>query len=230
MTSKLPMALVALALFGCSGPKDRAVPPDIAKWETELKASIEKLAEEDKKLFADFVLRAKLGDVFGGKGVEEGLTIGKAIEHQKEWVEGKEREKAEAERAALRKQVDDLLTVTVLKLEVVNESDSERQLLELGFKNRGQKDILSIEGTLKFIDTLDKEVGAVKFSYDNGLKAGASGVWKGSRHYNQSIASHKAVANLEEGKYTTRFEPEMIVLTDGTKFVVHKARSFLAPR
>lgn len=229
MKSNLLIVLVTLALFGCSGPKDTVVPTDIAKWETELKSPIEKLTEEDKKLFLGFVMRAKLGEVFGGKGLEEGLTIGKAIEKQKAWIEEqgqKEAEakllkqKLEAERAALRKQVDDLLTVTVLKLKLVNESYSENQLIELGFQNKGQKDILGIKGTVKFIDIFDKEVGAVGFSYDDGLKAGASGTWKGSRRYNQFIESHKAVANLEEGKYKTRFEPEIIVFTDGTKLVI----------
>jgi len=222
MKSKLLMAFVALALFGCGGPKDRVVPADMGKWEAELEASIENLDEEDKKLFASFVARARLGEVFGNKGVEKGLTIGKAIEHQKAWIERKKREEAEAERAALLKQADDLLAVTVLKLEVVSESSSERQLLELGLRNKGKKDIHGVKGTVKFMGISGKEVGAIEFSYDNGLKAGASAVWKGSRHYNPLVASHKAVANLEEGKYTTRFEPEMIVFTDGTEFAIKK--------
>jgi hypothetical protein len=96
MKSNLLIVLVTLALFGCSGPKDTVVPTDIAKWETELKSSIEKLTEEDKKLFLGFVMRAKLGEVFGGKGLEEGLTIGKAIEKQKAWIEEQGQKEAEA--------------------------------------------------------------------------------------------------------------------------------------
>jgi hypothetical protein len=229
MKLNLVIIMFALALLGCGGAKDKAVPSDMAKWDTELKPSIDKLTEEDKKLFLGFVMRAKLGEVFGGKGLEDGLTIGKAIERQKTWVDEQAKKEAEAkllkqkleaERAALRKQVDDLLTVTVLNLKLVKESYSENQLIVLGFQNNGQKDILGIKGTVKFIDIFDKEVGAVGFSYDDGLKAGAAGTWNGSRRYNQFIESHKAVANLEEGKYKTRFEPEMIVFSDKTKLII----------
>lgn len=96
MKSHLLIVLVALALFGCSGPTDKLVPTDMAKWETELKPSIEKLTEGDKKLFLDFVMRAKLSEAVGGKGLEEGLTIGKAIEQQTAWIGEKSKKEAEA--------------------------------------------------------------------------------------------------------------------------------------
>lgn len=221
--------LFVLVLVGCSGPKDKIVPADMGTWDTELKSSVDKLTDEDKKLFLGFVVRAKLGEVFGGNGIEEGLTIGKAIDKQKEWIEERKqkeeesrllKEQIEAERAALRKQVDDLLTVAILQLKLVEESYIKNQHFEIGFQNKGKKDILGIKGSIKFIDIFDKEVGAVGFSYDDGLAAGASGTWHGVRSYNQFMPAHIAVANLEEGKYTTRFEPEMIVFTDGTKLQI----------
>ena len=217
-----------LDIYG--GPKNKVVPTDIAKWDTELKPSIEKLAEEDKNLFMGFVMRAKLGEVFGGNGLEEGLTIGDAIKQQKAWVKKQELNEAESkllkqklgvERAALLEQVDDLLTVTVIKLQLVMESEYTKNIImEFGFKNKGQNDISGIKGSITFIDIFGKEVYSMSFGYDDGLKAGASVTWKGSHHYNQFLESDVILANLEEGKYTTRFNPEMIVFSDGTKLVI----------
>jgi len=34
------------------------------------------------------------------------------------------------------------------------------------------------------------------------------------------IPAHRAVWNLEGGKYTTKFKPEAVALKDGTKLVV----------
>ncbi|HRO67314.1 MAG TPA: hypothetical protein PL182_07110 [Pseudobdellovibrionaceae bacterium] len=63
----------------------------------------------------------------------------------------------------------------------------------------------------------DKEIGSIGFNFTNGIKSGATAKWDGSRHYNQFLPEHRALANLEEDKYTTRFQPEMIVFKDGTK-------------
>lgn len=220
--------LVVIALVGCSNPKDTLVPTDISKWE-QLKPIVEKLSEDDKKLFLGYTIRMKFSEVLGGKGLEEGLTIGKAIEKQKIWVVEQEKKEMEtkllkqrilSEQIALKKQVDDLLIVTVLKTKLEKDSYFENQVFEIGFQNKSLKDIRGIKGVVKFIDIFDKEVGAVSFGYDDGLKAGATGAWRGVRQYNQFIESHRAVANLEEGKYTTRFEPEMIIFSDGTKLEI----------
>lgn len=96
MKSHLLIALVALALFGCSSLRDKVVPADMAKWETELTPSIDSLPEGDRKLFFAFVMRAKISEAVGDKGLEEGLTVGKAIEKQKAWIEEKSQKVAGA--------------------------------------------------------------------------------------------------------------------------------------
>ncbi len=44
--------------------------------------------------------------------------------------------------------------------------------------------------------------------------------WLGSREYDKHIDEHRAIWNLEEGKYTTRFIPESVVFADGSKLEV----------
>ncbi len=231
---QLIVVLFALSIAACSNPQDKVIPTDMSKWETDLKPSVEKLGEEDKKVFTAYLMRAKLGETFGGKKMPDGITIGKAIEEQKRWADEQAKREAEAkalkekleqERATLRKQVDEMLTVTVVQLKLEKGSFEsgniiDRQLIKLGFQNKGTKDIMGIKGEVKFIDIFDKEVASVLFSYDGGLKAGTSSTWTGSRNYNQFLQEHKALANLKEGKYKTRFEPEIIVFADGSKLVV----------
>lgn len=220
-----------LILTSCTDPKKTVIPADMSKWETDLKPSIEKLSEEDRALLTAYLMKAKLGEAFGGKP-EEGLTIGKAIENEKAWTLEQEKkdqeakllkEKLQKEQAQLQKQVDDMLTVTVLKLKLEKESFRTIQVIKLGFKNNGSKDISGIKGTVRFIDMFGKEVGSIAFSFTDGLKSGGTAKWSGSRHYNEFISEHRAIANLEEGKYKSRFKPEMIVFKDGSKLALPEA-------
>ena len=231
MNIRLVFVAFAFILAACSDPKSIVIPNDMSTWDKTLKPSIEKLTEDEKKLFLGYTMRAKMGEVFGGKGIEQGMTVGKAIEQQRAWIEEhKAKEAAEkalkaklqAEQAALKKQIDDLVTITVLELSLQKDRFTDNQIIKLGLQNKGAKDLRGISGTVKFIDIFDKEVGAIHFSYDNGLKAGSTASWIGSRHYNQFLEAHKAIARLEEGKYKTVFEPEMLVFEDGTKMSITK--------
>ena len=226
MKTNILIVIAAFTLIACSDPKGTVIPQDIATWDKTLKPSIDKLNEDEKKLFLGYTMRAKMGELFGGKGIESGTTVGKAIEQQKKWIAERELKEVEekalkakllADQAALTKQIDDLITVTVLELSMQKENYREQQVIRLGLQNKSTKDIRGISGTMKFIDMFDKEVGAVYFEYTNGLKAGATASWTGTRDYNQFLEQHKAIARLEEGKYKAAFEPEMIVFEDGAK-------------
>jgi hypothetical protein len=227
-----PLAILfALTLSACNAPMDKLVPVDVAKWETTLKLSIDRLSAEDKKLFLGFMTRARLEETLGGKPIEEGMTIGRVIERQKTWVADEVKKevdarlskgKYEAERAALKRVVDDLLTVTVVELKLVKKGHVANQVIKLAFSNKGEKDILGIKGQIRFIDIFDHEVESIGLRYADGLKSGASSVWTGSRHYNQYQESHKALAALENGNYRFQFEPEMIVFADGVKLIAKR--------
>lgn len=229
------MALAAITLLAaCSKPQNTVLPTDVSKWGDEVKASIQKLSEEDQTLFFGYATRNAMDAAFGGKGIPPGTTIGAAIADQKQWIAARDKANAEqqalkekmlAEQEAFRKQVAGAVTVTVIekKLLPINYEArrfSEEQFFKLGFENKSGKDIAGIQGEVTFIDIFDKEVGSFTFSYDHGIKAGEIATWEGARQYNQFLPEHQALANLESGKYTTKFKPEMIVFSDGTKMRV----------
>lgn len=227
------LAVVAIALFaaGCSKPQDTVIPSDMSKWDTELAPQVKKLSDEDQKLAIGYITRAKLGEVLGGKGVTFGTTLGEAITQQKAWVAERQEEekkaaalKAEVEKAeaAHAAQVARAVTVSLIsKKELPRDYElrrySEEQEFRIAVKNTSEKAISGVAGTLEFIDVFDKVVGAVSFKITESLAPGGGTIWTGSRDYNQFLAEHRAVWNLEEGKYKTRFVPGTIVFADGTK-------------
>ncbi|MBA4109363.1 MAG: hypothetical protein C0487_07205 [Leptothrix sp. (in: Bacteria)] len=181
-------------------------------------------------------MRAKMGEAFGGKGLPPGTTIGEALEGQKKWIaeqrakqaaEESLRKKLAQERTAAIQKLGQAVTVTLLaKHEVPKNFDlgrySEYQEFRIGVQNNSGKAITGVAGEIKFIDVFDKEIGAVNFRITENIEPGKSATWIGGRDYNQFIEAHRSVWNAEEGKYTTKFEPEMVVFKDGTKLSVSK--------
>lgn len=224
------ITLVAL-LAACSKPTETVIPSDMSTWEKELIPKVRKLSDEEKKLLMAYLMRAKMGEVFGGKGVPLGQTVGQALDEQKKWQEEQEKkaaeeralkERLEKERAAAAAAMTKAVTVTLLS-KIEREKDyhanrfSDEQVFKIGLKNTSDKELVGISGSLNFIDVFDKKVGAVTFAISERLKPGQEYTWTGSRRYNEFLDEHRAVWNLEEGKYTTRFIPEKLVFADGTK-------------
>lgn len=228
------LLVVALAVAGCSTPEDTVIPSDMATWDEKLAPEIQKLSDADREKVAAYLARAKMGEVFGGEGIPIGLTLGRAIEEQTAWEaeqaerraeEEALRQKLEQERLAAEKALSEAVTVTLIsKSELPSNYRARRysdyQQFRVGAQNNTDKVMVGVSGEIKFIDVFDKEVGAVSFGISEKIEPGKSIVWTGGRDYNQFIDSHRAVWNLEEGKYTTRFVPEMVVFEDGTRLTV----------
>lgn len=223
-------------IYGCSNPTDAVIPSDMTAWDKDLAPELKKLPDADREKVAAYLMRAKMGEVFGGKGVPPGTTIGQALKAQKTWEAAQAakraeeealKKKLEQERAAAVEQLNKAVTVTLLaKRELPKNYDagrySEYQAFRIGVQNNSDKAVAGVAGEIKFIDVFDKEVGAVNFRISENIEPGKSATWTGGRDYNQFLDQHRAVWNLEEGKYTTKFAPEMVVFKDGTKLTVPK--------
>lgn len=124
-------------------------------------------------------------------------------------------------------QLNKAVTVTLIaKKELPKNYDagrySEYQAFRIGAQNNADKPLMDVVGEIKFIDVFDKEAGAVNFRISETIAPGKSATWIGGRDYNQFLDAHRAVRNLEEGKYTTKFLPAMVVFLDGTKLTLPK--------
>lgn len=83
MKRTIALLFCIAALGGCSKPTDAVIPSDMATWDKELAPHLKKLSDEDREKVAGYLMRAKVGEVFGGKGMPPGTTIGQALEDQK---------------------------------------------------------------------------------------------------------------------------------------------------
>lgn len=223
--------LGAVALLGCSKPTETVIPSDASTWDKDLAPSIQKLSDDERKLVAGYLARAKMGEVFGGKGVPVGTTVGSAIAEQRQWIAEQQRKEAEAaalkeklaaDRAQKIAELDKAVVITlVAKRELPKNYDinrySEYQEFKIGVKNTSAKPIAGVAGSLEFVDIFDKTVGGVNFRITETIKPGDDFVWTGGRDYNQFVEQHRAVWNLEPGKFKTKFVPEVVIFADGSK-------------
>lgn len=232
--SVLAAVVMSIALAACSSPTETVVPSDMGQWDTQLAPKLQKLSDEDKGLALGYLMRAKVGEAFGGHGVPVGFTVGDAIREQRNWMAEQKKQEAEAqalkqkleaERAAAAAEMSKSVVVTLVqKAELPSDYRANRysdtQTFKIGVKNTSDKELVGVSGELKFIDVFDKEVGAVSFGISEHIKPGGDLLWQGERRYNEFIPQHKAVWTLQEGQYKTRFVAETLVYADGTKLSV----------
>src|SRR4051794_28567215 len=98
-------ALACLVLLGaCSRATDTVVPSDMSTWDKELAPVVQKLGDDDKKAFVEYIARMKMAEVFanGKSAIPFGTTVGQAITEQKKWMAENEKrlaqEKADREK------------------------------------------------------------------------------------------------------------------------------------
>jgi hypothetical protein len=226
-------SLVSL-LAACSKPSDTVIPSDMSSWDTKLAPVMEKLSEEDRVLASGYLVRLKMREALSGKdGIPAGTTLGQAIEEQRKWVatqkdqeaeEAALKEKVQKEREQALARISQAVTVTLIEKGTRSANFqagrlSDQQTFRIGVKNKSDKALKGVAGSLVFIDIFDKQVGRVSFKVAETIPPGQVYVWEGARDYNQFIPEEKAVWNLEEGKYRTIFEPDTLVYDDGTKLV-----------
>lgn len=216
-----PFLAVALMLSACSKPTDAVIPSDKASWDEKLTPEVKKLSDPDREKIEAYLVRARRGEVFGG--IPLGTTIGQAIDAQTEWENEQAVKRAEEEN--LKRKLEQVAAVTLIARHKVPKDyglgrHGEYQEFLIKVQNNSEKPIVGVSGRIEFIDLFDKEVGSVYFKISESIAPGKSVAWSGRQDYNPSMDAHRGVWNLEEGKYTTRFTPEMVVFDDGTKLAV----------
>lgn len=209
--------LFVIALGGCSNPTDTVIPSDVSTWDEKLGPVVQRLKGEDRRLFVEYITRMKLvaGSeiaIAAGESLPFGVTVAQAIEEQRK-------------RNQMLTQINNAVRVTFLgKREHQASYESgdfdDIQEIDIGIENISDKDIVGVSGKLKFVDVFGEVVGAVKFRVSQKIQPGEAYKWVGERKHYNLIESHRAVWNLEEGKYSTRFNLETVVFADGTKLVM----------
>jgi hypothetical protein len=221
MRSIALILLLVTTLAGCENPYDKPLPSDIAQWENALKPLEEKLTEEDKDSLARYFRRAAIDQSFR---IPSDMTIGKAIDAQR--TRDAEMAVKEAEQEAIKKQIDEMLTVTLTKLKLIPMEIHDdvilvQQEVSIDIHNTGAKDISEVTGFITDADTF--KIGKIEFKYENlekGIPAGSTVSWNKHRIVGMFLIEYENMEKAEPGKFNTEFEPETIVFKDGTKLSV----------
>lgn len=241
LRSVLSAIAVALLMAGCSDPRNTRLPDDISQMES-IKPQIQKLNEEDRNFLTGYLMRRSIaGTIFGGIAGDIGsgpMTIGDAIKNQRDFLNEKEKKEAEEkQQKAKLKEEQDAMRSEILKaasVSLISKKTHTRHgafsglqmdktlMIEVGYKNIGDKNIAMIKGELKVVDLLDDEVTSFIISNDQTIKAGSTSVWKGSRsiQFGLNRGADEKFAAMNEDKYKTIWIPKAIAFTDGTRLVV----------
>ncbi|MFA9439666.1 hypothetical protein ACDA63_08525 [Uliginosibacterium sp. sgz301328] len=228
------LLLLCCFLSACAGPKDVAIPANPALWQSELSGVFQRLSEDERVLLAGFLTRARIGEGFGRLGVPRDITVGRAIQNERDYLERTaqataEREAALQQRAALRQtiierinsvvavQVDD---VRVQQGNARRKRTADLQQVWLTLHNQGQVPIRSVVGEAILLDTKGTEVARIGFRSSTQIAPGQSVSWHGERVFDSSLPGHQALTKLRRGQYATRFDPSSVAFADGSQLSV----------
>lgn len=93
-------------------------------------------------------------------------------------------------------------------------------VFSVALENKEERDIDAVVGRVIFTDMFGKDVAFQMFKFEDTFKAGTTAQWKANHDFNEFNSNDKMLATLRKGKYTTRFIPEAVVFSDGTKLSV----------
>lgn len=228
-------------LAGCADPRDTPIPREVEKLES-IKPSVDKLSEEERNLLAGYLTRHTIGAAFGkafgvpSDPIPEGITIGKAISEQREYIEKRRvveaedkaaRDNAEAQRRTLADQTAALLSARLLNINLHKASyrdfDVENRLeLAIELVNKGQKEISGIKGMFVFFDQFGDKISELPFKFEQKIPPNSTSKLELSKRFNQFDAEDKRLAGINPT--TTRFEmaAEVVLFSDGMKFEAMK--------
>lgn len=106
--------------------------------------------------------------------------------------------------------------------EITNKSFTGSDFLDyntftFNFTNNTDKDIEGIKGYVNLNDLFGDRIKRVSFSYDEGIKAGESKLYRASIDYNQFIDEDIKLKQTELAKLKYDWEITTIIYTDGTQ-------------
>lgn len=243
MKNALILACILIAA-GCSNPKNTVLPTDIDKM-SSIKPVMEKLAPDEKELLTGYLMRHAMSvaanGMFGIKAepVPEGMTIGKAIEEQSQFVakqkakEAEEKalkEKLKAEQEKALSAMRDAVVVAVVSKKSTAETGyggtviDEHLAVTFGYENKSGKDIAGVKGTVDIEDLFGDHLVGFNISNDTTIKAGGTATWTGGRSlkYGMNNAKDRKFLELPDDKYKVIWRPAMVVFSDGTKLTAPK--------
>lgn len=230
MKTIVTASALIIFLAACSKPQDVVIPTDSKNWDTELAPRVKDLSDGDKQLLSAYLARTKIVEAFGGSPMPVGMTVGQAIEKQKEWIAEQDAKKAAEEE--LRKQVEAKNAATAAELqksvviafvsEHIDPKDFEHArysdtfVIDMAVKNIGDKPIKGVKAEAIFKNTFGDIIYRTRLNIEEHLSPGQQITWEGGHELNQFDDTDKKLMNLSPSTFTVDTHPLLVVYEDGT--------------
>jgi len=223
---------IAITLISCAGTKGIKITDKNKDSILQTVTQSKSLTQEEKQLVTAYLMRSKLGGLFGiAPANPVGKTIGQIIDEQKAYM-AKEKLKEEQEKllakqakakeeamvAELRKAV----TLTVYeKGYLPSNYDAGRYedyiTIKVAYQNTSSKAIRAFQGTVIFQDLFGDVVYKSGLKITDSIAAGQKATWDGSITYNKFDDEMKRFLNTDLKDMKVVWAPKTIIFEDGTK-------------
>lgn len=178
------------------------------------------LSESEMKTLGKYILQASMQDKEAelvGKSYKEILSI--ATKEQEEKAAAKA--KAEAEAKAKAEAMEATIRITLTEKGYVPSNINQLRMesyITFSFlvENLSEKDINAFNGVIEFQDLLGEEILSLKYTFDEGIKAGTNLTEERSIEYNKYESTHKNFYSKKVNQIKTIFKGNKILFADGT--------------
>lgn len=106
---------------------------------------------------------------------------------------------------------------TVAEKKFIEGDFSDANTFTFQFVNNTDKDIEGVKGLISFNDLFGDQIKRVNISYDEGIKAGETKLYRASLDYNQFMDEDIKLRQTELDKLKYEWEVQTIIYTDGSQ-------------
>ena len=228
---KITILVITLFAFACSNPMSKVYTEE--SFMEDMKEVRDAEGEETVAKISAYIMQQTFKNSFDKDSENKlvGKTYAELVEQadnlKAELKAKEEEEKRLAAEEELRKKKIQLKISESLTFAVTKKGYYEGQYgypknitYTFTFKNKTDKDIAGVKGTVIFYDMFDERIKSIGLSYDDGIKAGETENYKAQSSYTGYDSDEKKLKNTELSKLKVIWEPEQLIFSDGEKIVL----------
>ena len=223
---KIVTLLIAAIFLSCSNPMSKVYTEE--GFMLDMVEIRESNGEETATKITAYIMQQALKSSFDEEA--ENMLVGKTYselvkqsddyEAQMKAKEEEEKRLAEEEkkrRKEIALKISESLTFAITKKGFAKTNYQEYITYTFTFKNKTDRDIAGVKGSVTFYDMFDEKIKSLNLSYDDGIKANKTINYKATTDYNQFKSEDKKLKNTELSKIKVSWEPEQLIFSDGEK-------------
>ena len=231
MAIRWMLLCATLLLIACSNPKDARIPNDPNRWDEDLRSTMERLPLDERQLAVSYLARAKQTAALSGQSIREGVTLGQAIQEQREYERADAAQQMEArvqqlqrdrERQELERRAAAIVSVIAVNKvvtpgQVGTGGRPDQANLKFELRNNGDQAIVGLVGTVRLSDSFPGDLTRLALDYPEPIAPRTTVPWEASVPLSPFANTDQRLRNVDLINMKVTFTPERVELADGTK-------------